>query len=565
MSLFSSLQLANNTLVATSLGLQVVGNNIANANTPGYLRQELNLVTAPSQRLGNLTIGLGVQVEGITQKIDQFLETRFRASISDLSNGETQESVYAELEAIVGELSDTDLSTSLSNFFNSVQDVLNQPESVSVRNIAVLKGKTLASDIQTLDSRVSVLHKQIDDQVVGSADEINSLLKKIAELNLQIVGTEGGSVSRSDAVGLRDSREVALKDLANLIDINAVEQPTGDVSVFANGEYLVTQASYREVKVAQKSVDGLIKSEIRIAETDSPIVLYSGKLAGLMTSRDKILGGYLENLDSFSRVVINEFNKAYSSGQGITGFSTVTSNEAVTDAAIPLDEAGLSFTPSSGSFAVQVLNRQTGQTTTTNIAIDLHGLDDDTTLSSLAEKLNAIDGISATVTDTRRLRINSDSANLAFSFANDTSGVLASLGINTFFTGTGASDMGVSTVVANDPAKFAASSGGINVDSQNAVKLAGLLHSGLSSKNGQSVAVLYDQMTSTVSQGSAVAKSVAEGYRTFKQALEGQHLAVSGVSLDEEAVRMISFQRTFQAAARLITTINEMLDTLVNL
>jgi flagellar hook-associated protein 1 len=143
--------------------------------------------------------------------------------------------------------------------------------------------------------------------------------------------------------------------------------------------------------------------------------------------------------------------------------------------------------------------------------------------------------------------------------------VLASLGVNTFFTGSSAGDIAVHKGVLADPGKFAASLGGVGEDAHNAEKLATLLTARLTSQNGDSLAVMYDQMTSDVAQGASVAKSVTEGYRTFQAALDGQHLAISGVSIDEEAVRMIGYQRTFQASAKLISTISELLDTLVNL
>src|SRR5687767_13430556 len=170
MSLFSSLQVANNSLLASQLGLQVVGNNIANANTPGYLRQQINLQPASPQKYGDLTLGLGVQVASITQQVDKFLEQRLRTASSDVASGEAQESVYAQLESIIGELGDTDLSTSLTKFFNSIQDVLNQPESLSVRNIAVLQAETLAHDIQLLDERVRNVRVQVNDQVTSAAN-----------------------------------------------------------------------------------------------------------------------------------------------------------------------------------------------------------------------------------------------------------------------------------------------------------------------------------------------------------------------------------------------------------
>jgi flagellar hook-associated protein 1 FlgK len=96
-------------------------------------------------------------------------------------------------------------------------------------------------------------------------------------------------------------------------------------------------------------------------------------------------------------------------------------------------------------------------------------------------------------------------------------------------------------------------------------RLANLLTAPLSSQGGESLATLYDRITSDIAQGSADTKSATEGYRVFQRTLEGQHLGISGVNLDEEAVRMITYQRAFQASARVIQTIGEMLDILVNL
>ncbi len=565
MSLFSSLQIAGNSLHASQLGLQVVGNNIANANTPGYIRQQINLQAATPQTVGDLTLGLGVQVTSITQQIDKFLEQRLRGATSDVANGEAQESVYAQLESIIGELGDTDLSTSLTSFFNSIQDVLNQPESLSVRNLAVLQGETLAHDIRLLNDRVRTVRQQVDSQVAASAKDVNSLLKNIAELNVKIVQVEGGSGTHSDAVGLRDERGEALRKLATLVDIRTAEQESGDVTVFIHGDYVVFQGTHRDLTIHQSNNRGQTVTEVRLGDTDAPIEVNSGKLAGLTTARDTVLGGYLDELDRFTGVLVNEFNKVFSGGQGLSGYATLTSESAVGNVQATLDQAGLPFTPVNGSFQLKVLNQQTGLTSTTEIPIDLNGLDEDTSLASLAAQLDAIEGVSATIDATRHLKITADSSNVSFSFAEDTSGVLAALGLNTFFSGRGASDIRINSVVRNDPGKFAASSGGIGEDSRNAERLATLLDSPLGSQGGDSLAVLYDRLTSNVAQGSAVAKGVASGFRTFQSALEGQHLAVSGVNIDEEAIRMIGFQRTFQASARLISTLSELLDILVKL
>ncbi len=565
MTLFSSIQIASNALIASQLGLQVTSNNVANANTPGYVRQSLVLTPAPTQRYGNLLLGLGVNVSAVVQQTDRFLEERVRNAASDLANSQAQEDTYVQLESLVGELSDTDLSSSLSNFFNSIHDILNQPDSVSVRNLAVLQGRTLSDDIRRLDDRVRQIQNDVNQQVGGAADRINTLLEQVAELNVQITVAEGGGSVASDAVGLRDQRSVVLGQLSSIIDIQAVEQTTGDVTVFSGGDFLAFQGTFRKVTTVIRNEDGLNAYEIRLADTDSPISTASGELAGLTSSRDAILGGFLEQLDSFTRNLMFEFNKLHSSGQGLVGLSDVTGEFAVNSTAAALDQAGLSFTPVNGSFEVQVRNQQTGLTRTTQIRVDLNGLDEDTSIDQLAVALNNVDGISAVVTPNRKLQIKSDSPLVTFGFANDTSNVLAALGVNTFFTGSGAADIGINAIVKADPAKFAASSGGIGEDTATAVKLANLLNAPLASLSGSNLAVQYDRVIGEMTQGAAVTKSVAEGFRTFHSTLDGQLLAIQGVNIDEEAIRMITYQRAFQASARVVSTINEMLDTLVNL
>jgi flagellar hook-associated protein 1 FlgK len=142
---------------------------------------------------------------------------------------------------------------------------------------------------------------------------------------------------------------------------------------------------------------------------------------------------------------------------------------------------------------------------------------------------------------------------------------LAALGINTFFSGDAAGNLDVSAILRQDPTKFAASRGGIGADAGNAERLANLLDTPLDALGGGTLAELYDRVAGETAQRASVARSVADGFRVFHKTLEGQKLATSGVSLDEEAIKMIGYQRLFQASARFIATISELLDTLVKL
>jgi flagellar hook-associated protein 1 FlgK len=565
MSIFSTLQIANNALTAAQLGMQVVGNNIANANTPGYVRQDMVLSPAPAQRIGGLLVGMGVDVEAVVQRIDRFLEDRLRGAAADLADGEMQEKVYLELEALIGELSETDLSTSLTNFFGALNDILNQPESVSVRNLAVLLGETLTTDVNRLADRVLALRADVNDQIAAMKDEINGLLRQIAKLNTDIVAMEGGEATSSDAVGLRDARGVALAELAELLAIRTSEQPNGSVTVFSEGDFIVFEGNYREIDVRFDPDRGIGLATLRLAATEKPLSPPSGKLDGLMTARDEILGGFLDGLDEFARTLIFEFNQVYSAGQGLSGYSEVQSEFSVDDVNLPLDHAGLSYTPVNGSFQVLVRNKQTGLTQTTDVFVPLSGLGSDMSLEELRQALDDVNGLKAEITPARQLAVHADSPLVEFAFARDSSGVLAALGLGTFFTGTSARDMGVSQLVREDPGKFAASKSGIGADAENAAELAAFLDRNLESQDGQTISVMYDRLIGETAQSAAVARSVADGFRVFHQTLEGQHLAVTGVSLDEEAVKMIAYQRVFQANARLVATLSEMLDVLVNL
>lgn len=566
MSLFGSLQLASNSMQAQQIGLQVVGQNMANANTPGYSREQVQLVPAPVQQLGSLTLGLGVQVSAVTQQVDQYLNERLRNTNSDVGNNQTQSQVYQNLEGIVGALNSNNLQSSLNSFFSAISGVLNQPESVSVRNLAVLQGKTLAGDINQMSQRVSSARSDLNDQVVGMTSDINRLVSDIAKLNAEISSTEGGDTSHSQAVGLRDQRNQDLTNLSKLVGIRTQEQPSGAVNVYVGGDYLVFEGTSRTVETAYTVDRGLTAAHINLTDTNAPLDTQTGQLAGLLASRDKILGGFLDQLDQFAGTLNFEFNKIYSSGQGLTGFQSMTSTYPVKSATAPLDNAGLPFTPVNGSFQVKMLNTQTGLTQTSTITVDLNGLDqNETSLNALATQFNAINGLQASVDTSGNLALKTTSPDLQFSFANDTSGALAALGLNTFFTGSTAADLGVNQNLTTDPGKFAASTAGIGIDTGNATTLANFMNLPLASAGGTTLTDTYDKLVGDVTQGSSVSKSVTQGYQTFQQTLQGQQAAISGVSIDEETVQMLSYQRVYQASAKLISTINDLLNTLLQL
>lgn len=570
MSLFSSLQMAGNTLQAMQIGLHVVGNNIANANTPGYVREKVVYTPAPVQELGNLTLGLGVEIAGIVQNIDEFTESRLRDAAGDRASAEAQENAYRDLEVILASLNDeTSISARLSDFFSSLDNIANDDNQEAIRDLAIRSGELLTQSINTLHRRVSSEFSDLDTRVTQISDEINTLAEEIRTLNLRIVTTEGGGASGSDAGALRSQRGVALKQLAELADVTITETATGTTNVTLNGEILVFEATRREVEVVDETVDGRSVAKIQFTDNGSDLSVGGGELHGVYESRDTILGGFLDGIDEFARALTFEFNKVYSQGKGEVGFGTLTSTYRVDDPDANLNQAGLDFAPQNGQFEIVVRNTNTGEVDHSIIDVDLNGFDTDTSLTSLAEAIDAVNGVSAFVSLDNELVINSDSADIEFGFENDSSNVLAALGLNTFFTGNSAASLGVNDVLltGDSPGSlFAASLGEeFGNETSNIIELINLQDSALEDLDGNSIPGLYDQLINQTTQGATITSSVADGLRVFEGTLEAEAQAATGVNLDEEAIDMIQLQRAYQASARYIQAISELLDILVNL
>ena len=395
--------------------------------------------------------------------------------------------------------------------------------------------------------------------------EINALTSQIGSLNLEIENADGGNSSGSSALGLVDQRLQALQSLSQLIGVQTVNQANGSVSVYLGGDYLVDDGNVQTVTQTLRSDGGQTIADIRISGTntllDPSTNLTSGELQGLLIARDQVLPTFLGQLNDFAGTLASEFNKVYASGQGLQGFTTATSESAVDDPNQSLADTGLAFSPVDGSFQISVQDTTTGLAKTTTIPIGLNGVGADTTLYSLAAALNNVSGIQATVGSDNRLTITAASGQ-EFSFANDSSGVLTSLGINTFFTGSNALNIGVNSDVQNNPALFAASQGGVAADTNNAVELAKFPTQPLAAKNGDSITDLYDNFVNDVTQGSAQAQSAASSADAYAQTLTNQQLATSGVSIDQETIQMLSYQSAYQATAKYISTLSTLLQLL---
>lgn len=556
----SALQIGRSALLTYQSALQVVGNNIANAGRAGYVRQSPILSGVPGPLLSEgFQPGAGVMLTALQRHIDEALEARLRAALSDKESALAERAALGQIESIINELSDTDLSTLLNEFFGAWTDLHTRPHDAAARQAVLTSGAALARELQRQRSNVHDMVRQFNDRIVEATTRANELAEELAKLNVQIVADAAGG---GGAGSLRDRRDALLTELSQIVTITTREQPTGAVNVYVGNEPLVFDGIARGLATEIQLVDEIQRVRVIFADNLMPVNIQGGRLEGLNTSRDTHVVGQLDALNQLARALIYDVNRVHSSGQGLQWFGAVTGTYAAADTTAALNSAaaGYDFPPVNGSFLIKVRDEATGTIITRQIEVDLDGIapPPDTTLESLRADIDAVPNVSATILPDGRLTIAAD-AGFSFSFAQDSSGVLAAMGINTFFDGRDARDIAINGVVRQNTLFIAAATEGLDGDGSNASRLAALGTAASDSLNGLSLLDFYGSIVGNVAVMSSAANAGAEAADVIVTSLAAQRESISGVSLDEEAVELARFQRTFQGAARYVTVVDELI------
>jgi flagellar hook-associated protein 1 len=565
MSLWGTLNVGKSALTTSQVALQTVGNNIANAGNENYARQVTHQIsTTPQEIRSGLFIGTGVNVDRIERQVDESIEQRLRASISDSEGNAAASQWLARLESAYNELSDEDLSTGMSTFFNSWSELANKPQDVGLRQVVIQNGANLAQQVSSLRTQFDSLKTDLNDRVKSYVQDADVLAAQVADLNRQISINEKGM---GTANALRDQRDAVMKELSKLMNFTVGNGDNGMLNLFVGTEPLVLNGDSRGVTIRQEAdpVTGDLVQTLVFKDNDGLVPVNSGIL-GSTKAAQAVIKQSVDGLDQLAGSIIFELNKIHTSGQGLEGYGTISSANTVADpnAALNSEEAGLDFKPQNGSFVVHVKDKATGSISSTLIQVDLDGTGTQTTLDSLSDALGDVDNLSTSV-NAGRITIAADSDAVEISFSQDSSGVLASLGIGGFFTGSDARDIAVRTDLAKDPRLLAASRNGQPADNQTAKLIAALPTLSIKSLNNQSLNDAYQSQVNGVASKVAGAKQDADAAGVVKETLQAQRDAISGVSLDDEAISLMRYQRAYQAASRVIAATDEMLQTIIGL
>ena len=459
-NLLGLLDLGGSGLLSHQKAIQVTGHNIANVNTPGYSRQRVNLEAKPPMSNASGQAGIGVNVSEIQRMYDQFLGVQINTENQDLGRWEAQKGALEITEFIFDELSGSGLNAAMSEFWNSWQDVANNPAAYTERAALLSKSRLLATTLNTMSSEIQQQQIQLDRSIESAVNEINRMAEKIFDLNKKISDFE---ISGQGANDYRDQRDELLKELSSMIDISTFEDRRGQITVsVGNGQPLV-DSSYPWKLSTQPNAFG--HADVIWMDNDGNTVditqdISGGRIMGWLQTRDTDLVDYSTRLDTLAGEMIVQVNSLHSGG------------------------------------------------------FDL----------------------------------------------NATAGEV-------FFTGTSAADISLNSNIDSDVNLIAAAvvASGIPGDNRNAIAIANLQHALVMNGGSATFDNFYNSIVSDVGQGLKTAGDYFGHQSTITASLENYRQSHSGVSLDEEMLNLVKFQHAYDAAAKLISTVDELLTTVVNM
>jgi flagellar hook-associated protein 1 FlgK len=306
-------------LLAYQRALATTSHNISNANTDGYSRQRTALVTAPPQLYGSSYKGTGVQVLATTRVYDRFLNNQVNTATSALNRLQTYNSMASRIDSLLSD-SRTGLSTVMQGFFNSIQDVANDPGSLSARRVMLGQAELLSTRFNDIDAQLDAIGNQINDEIVSVTADISRLAKSIAELNNRISIAVSSGISAND---LLDRRDQMIREMAGLVSISTVEQEDGSVNVFiGNGQPVVTGGVAGKLTAIRNDFNqavtevGLFAGETAVNITG---IIAGGKLGGLLSFRLEVLDQARNGLGLIARGLAADMNLLHGQGMDLLG------------------------------------------------------------------------------------------------------------------------------------------------------------------------------------------------------------------------------------------------------
>ena len=634
--------------------IDLIATNMANINTEGYHRQEIDLRPVNFNHLGEVPIG-GVEIAQVRRLVDTFLDFEIYRQQSALSQSQNELDLLQIAESAFGQIGGEGLSSAIGNFFGSLTELTADPSSLPLSLQVVWAADALAGGFRNLAQFVENLSNQIVPMVDENINDINVLAEEVANLNKQItvISMQGGSNNL-----LKDRRDQAIGELAELADIRITEdasRPEG-LCIYAWGNPLVVGTTAFELESELNS-----EQKLGIASAGSSVydtTISGGRIGALLGLKNDLLPGIMDNLDTLAGEIITQINRMHVQGVGLSGsFSQHTG--VLIDSGI-IDTWSTDIT--SGTFYVRVTDTATEVVTRSEISVDVST----DTAADIAGRLDAITGLSADFANSvltitadagyefdflpavssdpyvdnitgaanpsisgmytgktnqvftgtivgdgevgvdddlfmevrdaganliKRVNIgegyaagdlldignglflewsvgqlnNGDNFTIQALKNSDPTGFLAAAGINTLFSGDSALSIDVREEILNKPGLLATSVGAGGTDGVNVLRMAEISQQDLTNLEDMNPQEYFNLLVTEVGQAVVVRQARTTSLENIMQQLNKRREEISGVDLNEEAARLIVFERMFQAMTKVITMQDRALQSLMEL
>ena len=309
-------------LLSFQRALSTTSHNIANVSTEGYSRQRVSIQANTPSSIGSLVVGNGAHVSSVDRVFDRFLTSDLRLASS--VSGKLD--MYTELARYVDDvLADPagGISPLMHDFFAAVQDVADDPNSISARNNMINVASSLSAGFQNMDNRFKQLELNTTRDIRGVVEEINKLVEDIADVNEAINKLQfgGGSQQSADLLDLRDQ---LILELSQKIDISVLNEDAGSMSIFiGNGQTLVNGSIASTLGTIPSSADP--SQDLIVYQGLSSPVDISGSLRGggelgaLLEFRDQLLKDTRNDLGRIAIALADTFNTQHSNGMDLNG------------------------------------------------------------------------------------------------------------------------------------------------------------------------------------------------------------------------------------------------------
>lgn len=618
-STFSGVELAKRALQANSLTLQTIGHNLSNAATPGYSRQRVEMVpTDPLYRpqlnraMTPGQVGQGVDLQRIERVKDMLLEGRIVQNSSDLGYWDARSKYIDQLERIFNEPTDSSIRSSLDAFFNTWQELSVFPEAMASRQAVIEAGQTLADGIRNRYQQLSAVQNVVDTEIRVTVNRVNDLTSRIAELNLEIVKVKAEGDQPND---LLDRRDLLVQELGELIPITASEKDPDEFSIYTAGLHIV-QGGFRRTFEMAKDPEVIGFDRVQWSDNGQEYRPDFGKLGSFLQLRDKDIREEIQSLDTMAVNFFDLVNEVHREGYGLTGEKGVdffVQQPFVTDVNGNYDRDG------DGAFDSSYIFRLSG-TNALNLQ-DHVGFDGMLTLPGPDGDVQVPYRSTDTVQDIL-IRVNNSGSEVVFRLdyhnrltikatpadnAANPDHVLRSFSDTGFFlagysgilAGSGAENgynwetadavaglaagaswavapethpsgwVQINTALVENPGKIATSftssgKAGEVGDGRIALEIADIRHKPV--MIGQ-ISTFDDYFADSVVAIGVKGQQAEIGLNTSELILGNLKTLrdnISGVNIDEELANMIKYQQGYNAAARFLTTWNELIDTVIN-